>query len=118
MKKLNIKNTGARKLASLNVLLTGATGGIGQAAAKLFFELGANLVLVGRNQRKLDQLTHELRTMTSNTEQEVFAIKADITNENDRQRIVTELQALPFSINTLINNAGISQFELFERSDA
>ncbi|WP_448551217.1 SDR family oxidoreductase [Thalassotalea montiporae] len=111
MNKLQLKT-----LASSNVLLTGATGGIGQATAKLLCKAGANLVLLGRSQEKLEQLQRELQANCLSSEQRVFAIQVDITDENDRQTLLTALQALPFKVNTLINNAGISQFALLEQT--
>src|ERR1700720_4157053 len=44
-------------LKEMVVVVTGATGGIGRAIAWLFARLGAHVVLVGRNQTKLDALT-------------------------------------------------------------
>ena len=44
-------------LRGMVVVVTGATGGIGRAIAWLFARLGAHVVLVGRNQTKLDDLT-------------------------------------------------------------
>src|SRR5882724_7774874 len=47
-------------LKNMVVVVTGATGGIGRAIAWLFARLGAHVVLVGRNQAKLDALTARL----------------------------------------------------------
>lgn len=47
-------------LNGATALVTGATGGIGRAIAKQFCELGANVVLSGTNQSKLDALAAEL----------------------------------------------------------
>src|SRR6195256_439795 len=44
-------------LKDMVVVVTGATGGIGRAIAWLFARIGAHVVLVGRNQTKLDALT-------------------------------------------------------------
>ena len=42
------------KLKGKTAVITGATGGIGEATAKLFLELGANVMLVGRSEEKLN----------------------------------------------------------------
>src|SRR5258708_35623132 len=47
-------------LKDMVVVVTGATGGIGRAIAWLFARLSAQVVLVGRNQMKLDALTARL----------------------------------------------------------
>ena len=48
------------RLENKTVVITGATGSIGKAAAKLFLEQGANLCLVGRDEGKLRALEREL----------------------------------------------------------
>lgn len=45
---------------SKNILVTGATGTLGSLTAKTFASLGHNLILMGTNQKKLDDLTKEL----------------------------------------------------------
>ena len=47
-------------LRDMIVVLSGGTGGIGRAVAWLFARLGAHVVLVGRNQEKLDVLVSNL----------------------------------------------------------
>src|SRR5260370_7625180 len=47
-------------LGGMVVVVTGATGGIGRAITWLFARLGAHVVMVGRNQPKLDALTARL----------------------------------------------------------
>ena len=48
------------------VLVGGATDGIGWSSAKLFAANGAELILLGRNDKKLEERASELSAITSN----------------------------------------------------
>ena len=89
------------KLQNKTVLITGATSGIGLATAKLCAEQGANLILCGRRQERLDALKMQLGTMVG-----IHTLTFDV---RDKETVFTLLQHLPapFSdIDILINNAG------------
>ena len=62
------------------VLLTGATGGIGQAIAKALDEKGAHIILTGRSKAKLEQLQQNLTLHHT-------AIVADITSDEGRDNL-------------------------------
>src|SRR4051794_9333580 len=81
-------------------LITGASSGIGWELAKLFAADKFNLVLVARNEERLNQLATELRTQ-NNIEVKVLA--KDLSLPNKPQEIFDELRATPISI--LVNNA-------------
>jgi len=89
------------------VLLTGASGGIGRAIATQLDSAGMSLILVGRNLEKLEQLNG----LFSHTH---IVVQADISNELGRVSVLEHCQALNKSIDVLINNAGVGQFDLFE----
>src|SRR6266404_8733857 len=63
-------------LKDMLVVVTGATGGIGRAIAWLFARLGAHVVLVGRNQERLDALVSNL----TGRKLKASAYAADIKN--------------------------------------
>tara|TARA_Y100000294_G_scaffold31941_1_gene27128 strand:+ start:1903 stop:2070 length:168 start_codon:yes stop_codon:yes gene_type:complete len=46
-----------------NVLITGATGGIGGELVKKFFSLGANIVATGTKAEKLDQIKKNIQIL-------------------------------------------------------
>ncbi|HBP40429.1 MAG: SDR family oxidoreductase [Vreelandella alkaliphila] len=77
------------------ILVTGATSGIGLDIARTLAELGANLVLMGRNQDKLTELEQSLGAR-------VLAI--DITDEEAVNTAFTDMPVL----DGLVNCAGVS----------
>ncbi len=93
------------QLKGARILLTGASGGLGQALAVQLAAAGASLLLSGTRQAALTELrdrlpgTHELVT-------------ADLTQPEGLARMRTA--ARDFAINVLINNAGVGSFGLFD----
>jgi short-subunit dehydrogenase len=104
------------KMTNNNILLTGATGGIGQAFSRLLFNSGANLVLVGRNEKKLTELKDQLLASNPQAKNSILTSVVDILQQGQRDNLIEQLSSLPFEINLLINNAGVSQFKLFEHT--
>jgi short-subunit dehydrogenase len=101
------------ELHGKTVLLTGASGGIGQAIALQLAAAGARLVLVARNTARLATLQAELIAQYP-AEHQIFS--ADLTQEQDRRALVAFVRELS-GIDVLINNAGISQFGLVAQQD-
>nr|WP_290366448.1 SDR family NAD(P)-dependent oxidoreductase [Citrobacter freundii]MDK5874873.1 SDR family NAD(P)-dependent oxidoreductase [Citrobacter freundii] len=91
------------------VLLTGASGGIGQELAQRLAHKGARLCLVGRNAQAMTLLKemlpyperHHIVLMSSYTDDEIVALASRFKDEN--------------KLDILINNAGTSRFALFEQ---
>jgi len=91
-----------KSLAGKRVLLTGATGGIGQAVLKQLLQLQASVVISSRSSSKLAELQ-------ATAPQHILAVTADITDEAGRQALFNFCRQHG-GIDVLINNAGISQF--------
>lgn len=91
-------------LAGRVVVLTGATSGLGLAAARRLADLGATLVLVGRDQAKLDDVRSELAEHTGTGD--VRAVVADL-GDLDQVRAAgdTILDTCP-NVHVLVHNAG------------
>jgi citronellol/citronellal dehydrogenase len=89
-------------LKDMVVVVTGATGGIGRAIAWLFARLGAHVVLVGRNQTKLDALT----TRMTQRALKVSSYAADIREPDAVQALFDSIWKTAGRVDSLINSAG------------
>ena len=98
-------------LKGKNVLITGATSGIGQAIAVHFATEGANLALNYRNDPdKLDETKELIDQMCDQVRGcggKELPVEGDISEEADIIRMCNEAIAKLGSLDILINNAGI-----------
>jgi short-subunit dehydrogenase len=102
-------------LKGKRVLLTGATGGLGQALAIELAKKGAQLALVGRDKAKLNHLKSTLVKLGS----KVVSITADLSKDGANTHIAEAAKQELGGIDILINNAGVLDFIKFEQqSDA
>ena len=83
------------------ILITGATSGIGLAAAKKLANDENQLILCGRRQQKLDEISKELSAITN-----VLSLCFDVSDKNEVNKILGNLPEKFSSIDILINNAG------------
>ncbi len=90
-------------MKSKNILITGASSGIGLACAEVFAEAGANLILIARRKDRLNdlKLNFEKRFGIS-----VFTIVVDIRNFEELKQNLENLPVQWQRIDVLINNAG------------
>ena len=82
------------KLKNKTALVTGASSGIGEACARALSGNGAKVILTGRNQKKLEQLSKEIGG--------IF-LTANLSISED---VVSLFEAIDGSIDILVNNAG------------
>ena len=99
LKKYNLKN----KVA----LVSGAGKGLGRACALALAEAGANLIIISRTQKDLDQVVRIIKKFKSKCKTYV----CDITNYNDLKNIINKQSR----IDILINNAGTNIPEHFTK---
>jgi short-subunit dehydrogenase len=95
----------------LNVLLTGATGGIGLQTATLLATRGVNLLLTARDETRLKRLRDTLQAFGSRVE----TVAADIATAEGRQWVAAAAGAYPGGIDVLVNNAGVNRFDRLDR---
>jgi len=98
------------KLKGKNILLTGATGGIGRHIALQLMAKGANLALVGSNAQALKSLAMEIEK----AEGKSVEIVANLEHAHVAQEVVNQAIEQLGSVDILINNAGVMDFILFE----
>jgi short-subunit dehydrogenase len=99
------------KIEGRRVLLTGATGGIGEEISAQLLDSGAFVLLQGRSSEKLKALL----TKFEKYEGRVKVIAGDLCLAEDRQAI--NVAASSFRIDSLINSAGLNEFTSFEDGD-
>lgn len=94
-----------------NVLVTGATSGIGQAIAAYFATQGANVALNYRNDlEKLEptkELINEMCSQVHGCDSIQLPVEGDVSEEADIIRMCHEVVSQLGSLDILINNAGI-----------
>tara|TARA_B100001778_G_C18506477_1_gene592122 strand:+ start:179 stop:928 length:750 start_codon:yes stop_codon:yes gene_type:complete len=83
------------------ILITGATSGIGLAAAKKLANKKNQLILCGRRQHKLDEISNEISKITN-----VLTLRFDVSNKDEVNKVLENLPKEFSSIDVLINNAG------------
>src|SRR5437016_425108 len=86
-----------------SALITGASSGIGLELARIFAREGYGLVLVARDQKRLEKLAAELRPAA------VQVIAKDLSQPDAPQEIHRQVP----SVDVLVNNAGFSDFGEF-----
>ncbi len=86
------------------ILITGASAGIGQVAAQALAAQGHELILVGRNPEKTENVASEIKTRTGNPA--VHALIADFTDLEQVQRLAEQVKQKFPPLDILVNNAG------------
>ncbi len=93
------------------VVITGASSGLGEAAARLLCAHGANVVLGARRADRLQSLADEL----SGSGGKALAVATDVTHRNQVKRLVDTAAQKFGRVDVMINNAGIMPRAPLER---
>ena len=91
-------------IAGKTCVVTGATSGIGEAAARALAQLGAHVVVAGRDARRCQSVVDDIRNATGNSA--VEPVMADLSSLAEVRRLAAELKDRCPRIDVLANNAG------------
>lgn len=89
-------------------LITGATHGIGQAAAEGLARLGATVVVAARDQERCQSTVARITRETGNPQ--VDYLVADLSAQAQVRRLAEEFQARYPRLDVLVNDAGVINF--------
>lgn len=107
-------SVGEGRLAGQVALITGATSGIGGAAARAFLAEGADLVVVARRDERLRRLADEARAVG----RRCVAVAGDVRQEATAERAVKAAMEQLGRLDILVNNAGIGIYKNLDQTSA
>ncbi len=92
------------------IVISGASGGIGIAISKAFYNEGYNVVLLYNKNKK------SLEDEFSLSDKRVLMLKGDLSKESDVLKIKEEVYSTFNSVDVIVNNAGISLVKFFDET--
>ena len=92
-----------KKLEGKIAVVTGGTGGIGLATAKLFVQEGAYVFITGRRQKELDEAVNAIGTNVS-------GVQGDVVKLADLERLYQTIAKTKGRIDVVFANAGVAEF--------
>ena len=88
-----------------NIIVTGATGGIGNSIIKKLYDAGGNILATGTKEEKLEELKKKF--------QNIKTLKFDISQTEHLENFIEDAtKKLDGKIDCIVNNAGITQDNL------
>jgi short-subunit dehydrogenase len=97
------------------VLITGASSGIGRELAVQLAARAGAIVLIARRAGRLEALRAEL--LARHPQLHVLVAQADLSDETDVDRVLSEVRDRVGPVDILVNNAGVGDQALFDRAD-
>ena len=85
------------------VVITGGSSGFGLESARMLLEMGAKVVITGRNQERLDSAAGDLAS------DDLLAVRADAVSTDDWKRMIAATLERFGQIDVLINNHGVGK---------
>jgi NAD(P)-dependent dehydrogenase (short-subunit alcohol dehydrogenase family) len=96
-------------LTGKNVLITGASSGLGEYFAKVVANAGATAIVTARRQEKLAQLVRQIKAQGGRA----IAVQMDVTSANSVDSALISIEQQVGNIDILINNAGLAKPQHF-----
>jgi NAD(P)-dependent dehydrogenase (short-subunit alcohol dehydrogenase family) len=94
----------AASMRGKTCVITGATSGIGRAAAEALAAMGARIVMVARNEQRGEAVLAKLRTRFPGAGHSIYY--ADLLRVEEVKRVAAEIAAAEPRVDVLLNNAG------------
>ena len=92
-------------LKNKNIIVTGASGGIGNSIVEKLYENGANILATGTRLEKLEELKHKFKNIKT--------LKFDISQHEKIEEFINDAtEKLGGSLDCIVNNAGITKDNL------
>lgn len=107
-------NNGAKKRSEENVVITGASAGVGRATAHAFAKRGAKVGLIARGTGGLDAACKEVESLGGHA----FAIPADVADAKQVENAAAQLEAKFGPIDIWVNDAMTTVFSPFREITA
>ncbi len=103
-----------KRFQNKNVIITGATSGIGKAAALAFADEGASVILIGRNEERAASITQEINQKGVGS---AAYFLCDVSSDEEVRKTRLSIGQKYSSIDVLFNNAGIFKTQDLEHMD-
>ena len=102
-------------LKNKTVVISGATNGIGKAAAIELSKERSKLIFTYRNESLANDLLAEIKDLSPDTQ--VHSVYCDFSNQDSIKKCAEEINEMSENIDVLINNAGVVNTSYHETSD-
>jgi 3-dehydrosphinganine reductase len=100
------------------VVVTGGSSGIGLDIAKAYSREGANIILLARNQARLNKAVNECKALVKFDTQQILSFSVDVTNKVQLTTVVTAIKQQVGDPDLLVLSAGIvASVRFIEQND-